>query len=64
MTCPKCKRRRLRQHVSVFVDCDADCHNLSKRGLRAADVVVLGADWPQAVWYCPGCGWRLRLEQP
>ena len=60
MKCPKCKRGRLRQQVSVFVECDAENHRLSKAGIRSRDVVVLGAGWPQAVFLCPKCGWMER----
>lgn len=63
MKCPRCKRRRLRQHVSVFVECDADCRNLSKSGIRKKDVQILGAGWPTAMLFCPGCGWALRLKE-
>ena len=62
MRCPKCKKARLRQQVSVFVDCDADCHSLSKQGIRKRDVKILGAGWPQATLYCPTCGWLERLK--
>lgn len=63
MTCPKCKRARLRQQVSVFVECDAECRSLSKTGIRSSDVVILGAGWPQARLFCPKCGWTLRLTE-
>ena len=59
MNCPKCKRVRLRQQVSVFVECDAECSNLSKAGIRKRDVQILGAGWPQATIYCPKCGWSM-----
>lgn len=64
MKCDKCKRGRLRQQVSVFCDLDVENNNLSKQGIRAKDVKILGAGWPQAVWYCPRCGWRLWLDDP
>lgn len=60
MTCPKCKRGRLRQQVSVFVECDAECANLSKTGIRKRDVVILGAGWPRTTYFCPKCGWLER----
>lgn len=56
MRCPRCKTGRLRQQVSVFVECDAECRSLSKTGIRDKDVVVLGAGWPQARLFCPKCG--------
>lgn len=62
MRCPKCCKAKLRQQVSVFVDCDADCHNLSKSGLRQRDVKILGAGWPTAAIYCPKCGFYERLK--
>lgn len=61
MKCPKCKHK-LRQQLSVFVECDAARTDLSKRALRSADVKVLGAGWPQATIYCDGCGYFLRLK--
>lgn len=63
-TCPKCKKPGLRMQVSVFVECDAGRHNLSKSGIRCKDVVVLGAGWPTAAYYCmrEGCGFYERLK--
>lgn len=58
--CPRCKRGRLRKHVSIFADCPADCRNLSKKGIRSRDVVIMGVDWPQERVYCPECGWRMK----
>ena len=63
MQCPKCKRARLRQLVSVFVECDADCRSLSKSGIRKRDAKILGAGWPQATIFCPRCGFLLRLDK-
>lgn len=63
MNCPKCKKARVRQHVSVYVECDAECKNLSKKGIRSTDVKVIGAGWPQAMLFCPRCGWALRLKE-
>lgn len=61
--CPKCKRRGvLRQQVSIFADAPLRCTNLSKSGIRSRDVHILGVGWPQAVWYCPACGWRVRVD--
>ncbi len=62
MNCPKCKAPGLRQQVSVFIECDADRTNLSKRGIRSADVKVMGAGWPQAVLFCAKCPYMLRLK--
>lgn len=62
MKCPKCKKGRLRQQVSVFVECDADNTKLSKTALRSADVQVLGAGCPTAVIFCPACGHSIRLS--
>ena len=56
MKCPKCKRTRLRQQVSVIVECDAECRSLGKNGIRKRDVKIMGAGWPQAMIYCPRCG--------
>lgn len=60
MRCPKCKRGRLRQQVSVFVECDAECRSLDKKGIRHRDVKILGAGWPQAQFYCPRCSYYDR----
>lgn len=60
MKCPKCKRAKLRQQVSVFVECDADCHSLNKKGIRKKDVKIMGAGWPQASIYCPRCSYFVR----
>lgn len=62
MRCPKCKRGRLRQQVSVFVECDLENHSLNKKGIRSRDVTILGAGWPQATILCPKCGYLNRLE--
>jgi hypothetical protein len=63
MKCPRCKRTNLRQLVSVFVECNADCRSLSKKGIRKRDVQIIGAGWPTATLFCPkdGCGFVLRL---
>lgn len=62
--CPKCKKPGLRQQLSVFVECDAGRRNLSKSGIRGKDVVILGAGWPTAAYYCmrDGCGFYERLK--
>lgn len=64
MKCPKCKRVFLRQQVNVFVDCDSRCHNLSKSGIRNADVKIQGVGWNMATIYCPraNCGYILNLN--
>lgn len=56
MKCPKCKRARLRQQLSVFVECDAECYTLNKKGIRKSDVRIMGAGWQHASVYCPKCG--------
>lgn len=61
MKCTRCKKARLRQQVPVFVDCDFECRSLSKKGIRSADVKILGAGWPQARMYCPRCGFTEEL---
>lgn len=61
MNCPKCGCR-LKQHVSVFVEADADCRSLGKKGIRSAGVTILGVGWPQAVIFCPNCPYRLDLN--
>jgi hypothetical protein len=63
MTCPKCKKGKLRRQVSVFVERDADRTSLGKTGLRDKDVVVLGAGWPQSAVFCPKCGFYERLSR-
>ena len=62
MNCPRCKKSQLRQQVSVYCDVDANCHNLSKKGIRQRDVKILGAGWPTAALYCPRCGFFQRLK--
>jgi hypothetical protein len=64
VNCPKCKKPGLRQQVSVFVECDAGRSNLSKSGIRGKDVVVLGAGWPTAAYYClrERCGFYERMK--
>jgi len=62
MKCPKCKKAKLRQQVSVYVECDADNRNLSKKGIRSKDVRILGAGWPHASLLCQKCGWFHRLD--
>ena len=62
MKCPRCKRGRLRQQVSVFVECDAENYSLNKKGIRSRDVQIWGAGWPQAKLLCPKCGWFERLS--
>ncbi len=67
MNCPKCKQGKLRQQVSVYVECDADCTNLSKSGIRSKDVVILGVGWwtsGSPAWlYCPECCWSERVPK-
>lgn len=60
--CPRCGGA-LRKKVNVFVDIPFDCNNLSKSGIRSKDVVIEGADWDRATWYCTECYWVLRLGQ-
>lgn len=58
MKCPKCKKGKLRKHVNVFVETDAEDHNLNKRGMRKRSVQILGVGWDKAVFFCtnPLCG--------
>lgn len=62
MNCPRCKKVRLRQQVSVFVECDLENHSLNKKGMRSKDVKILGAGWPTASVYCPKCGFYERRK--
>lgn len=60
MTCPRCKKSRVRVKVNLFLDIPTRlAHRLSKRNLRDRAVRVEGAGWPTMVWYCE-CGWMLR----
>jgi hypothetical protein len=65
MKCQKCGKGELRQQVSIFADAPLECHNLSKKGIRAKDVQILGAGWPTAVIYCTNaeCGLRLATDK-
>lgn len=63
MKCEKCKKGTLRQIVNVVVDAPADCHNLSKKGIRSKKVKIMGVIWDRATWYCTadGCGFIMHL---
>jgi len=61
MNCPKCKAK-LRQLVNVIVEADADCHNLSKTGMKSKTVVIKGVDWGRATWFCPNGDYTQRLD--
>lgn len=64
MKCPKCKKGKIRQQLNVFVECDVECRNLSKKGIRSKSVEILGAGWDRAIWFCDrGCGYFLRLAK-
>lgn len=57
LTCPRCKKQELRQQVSVYVDAPADCHDLSKKGIRSKRVKILGVGWDLGKIYCQSCGY-------
>ena len=61
MKCEKCKSR-LRQKVSVFVEAWADARSLNKKAIRKKDVTIDGVGWNMATFFCPKCGWFLRLK--
>lgn len=62
VTCPKCKKGHLRQHINVFVECGLGNRNVSKSGIRSDDVKILGAGWDKATVFCSksGCGYFYR----
>lgn len=57
MKCPKCDKEGLKKSVMLFVTCDAERNNLSKSGIKARDVEIHFADWPNERYQCHKCGW-------
>jgi hypothetical protein len=65
VNCPRCKNASLRKLVSVYVECDGDCRSLDKKGIRKADVQIMGVDWDTATYHCHNCNhvWRPGKEK-